>query len=500
MQNDLFTVIRSVPIEYLLLVVGVLIFTSVVASKLSNRLGVPALLLFLIVGFLFGSDGPGGLYFDDPWLAQLIGTAALAIILFGGGLSTDIKYVRPIVKEAAVLATVGVLFTALLTGLFAKYFLGLSTVEAMLLGSIMSSTDAAAVFMVLRSRNAALKGQLAPLLELESGVNDPMAIFLTFGFVQLLSVPDARFGTMLSLFFSQLCLGLVMGVAFGYIVIYLLNHIKLEYEGIYPVFLLALVLIAYALTASLQGSGFLTVYIMGLVMGNKSVIHKRSLSRFFDAMTWLSQIALFLTLGLLVFPSQLVSIIGIGFALSFFLMIVARPVSVFATMIFSRMTLCEKVLISWVGLRGAVPVVLATIPLLAGVPSAPYMFNLVFFVVLTSALLQGTTIPLAARLLGVGAELPPATSSPLELRDDTTNNVLEQVQIAAHSAAAGKEIVNLGLPAEMLIVLIERGNQYIVPTGNTLIEAEDRLMLLGSRELVEQAKNILAAPAVAEAL
>lgn len=481
-----------ISIEYILLGVSILLLLSVIASQATGRLGVPALLLFLAIGMLAGSDGPGGIYFDDPWLAQSLGVAALAFILFSGGLDTRWEDVRPVLWQGMVLSTLGVLITAILVGWFATTALDFSWLEGLLLGAVVASTDAAAVFSVLRSRNVSLKGRLKPLLELESGSNDPMAVYLTIGFTQILSQPTASMIDLVPLFLQQMTLGAVLGYGIGKAMVWVINRVRLEYEGLYPVLTVSLVLLAYAATAALGGNGFLAVYLAGLVMSHSEFIHKRSLMRFHDGLAWLVQIAMFLTLGLLVFPSRLVPIIGIGLLASVFLMFLARPLSVFACLLFSRMNFREKVLVSWVGLRGAVPIILATFPLLAGIPKADTIFNLVFFIVLTSALLQGTLIPQVARWLKVDAPLPakPKYRLDFETTDRMQSGLLE-VEISEDSAAVGKQIVELRLPKGALIVLINRNAESIVPAGGTVLEAGDTLLVLAHKDDIAQVRSIL---------
>jgi cell volume regulation protein A len=333
---------------------------------------VPVLLLFLGIGMMAGSEGPGGIYFDDAALAQAIGVMALIFILFAGGLDTRWPEVKPTVWQATSLATLGVLLTAVLVGLFAFYVLKLSLISGLLLGAIVSSTDAAAVFSVLRSRSISLRGQLKPLLELESGSNDPMAVFLTVGILQLMTIPGTSLGSIAVLFAVQMGLGIVFGLGLGKLMVLMFNHMKSAYEGFYPVFAMAAASFIYGSTAACGGSGFLAVYIAGLIAGNSEFIHKKSMLRFFDGFAWLSQITMFLTLGLLVFPSRIIPVIGVGLACSFFLMLIARPVGVLISLLFARLQWREKVLVSWVGLRGAVPLVLATFPLLAGIPEAEF--------------------------------------------------------------------------------------------------------------------------------
>lgn len=367
-----------ISIEHILVAASILLLLSVLASKASAKLGIPALLLFLVLGMLAGSDGPGGIYFDDAHLAQSLGVVALALILFSGGLDTEWSSVRPVLWKGLALSTAGVLITAALVGLFARMVLGFSLLEGVLLGAIVSATDAAAVFSVLRARSVGLKGHVRPLLELESGSNDPMAVFLTTGLIGIMTQPQARWFSLVPMFIQQMVLGAALGYAIGRLMVFLINRLRLEFEGLYPVLTLSLILLTYGGTASLGGNGFLAVYVAGLVMGKNDFIHKRSVMRFHDGLAWLMQIVMFLALGLLVFPSHLLPIIGLGLLSSLFLMLVARPVSVLVTMAFSGMRLNEKLMISWVGLRGAVPIVLATFPLLAGMPRAEIIFDLVF--------------------------------------------------------------------------------------------------------------------------
>lgn len=476
-------------IDYNLLGLAVILLVSVLASKVSDRFGVPALVLFLALGMLAGSDGPGGIYFDDAAVAQFLGAAALALILFAGGLDTGWRDVRPVLGYGLTLATLGVLLTAAAFGVFAHFFLGLSLLEGLLLGSIVSSTDAAAVFSVLRSRNVSLKGQLKPLLELESGSNDPMAALLTVGFVQVLTQPDLSPAGLLLLFGLQMPLGAAVGLAAGKGIVLLVNRLNLGYEGLYPVLTLALVLLTYSLTNLIGGNGFLAVYLAGILVGNHDFLHKRSLLRFHDGMAWLMQIAMFLTLGLLVFPSRLVPVIGPGLLAAAWLMLVARPLSVFACLLPTRLSLREKVFVSWVGLRGAVPIVLATFPLLAKASHADFMFNMVFFVVLASVLVQGTSIPLVARWLGLDAPLVPQRIFPLEYNPTAgLKSELRELGIPADSPAVGKSLVALRLPAEALVVLIARGNEYLVPSGGTTLAAGDTLLVLADGEVFSRVR------------
>ncbi|BCX04821.1 MAG: K+/H+ antiporter [Candidatus Roseilinea sp.] len=476
------------PIEQLLLIVAGLLALSVLASKASGVLGVPSLVLFLAIGMLAGSEGLGGIYFDDARLAQAVGVVAFIFILFSGGLDTAWIEVRPVLKHGLALATVGVLITALAVGLFATAVLGFSLLEGLLFGAVISSTDAAAVFSLMRMRATRLAGNLEPLIELESGSNDPMAVFLTIGMISLLTTPGASVLSLVPMFALQMSLGAAFGLVIGYLGVRVMNRIRLQADGLYVVITIAIVLVAYSATTLAGGNGFLAVYLCGLYMGNQDFIHKRSLSRFHDGLAWLMQIAMFLTLGLLVFPSQLLPLTGVALLSAAFLVFVARPAAVLLSLFWARMSLRELALVSWVGLRGAAPIILATFPLVAGLPQAALIFNLVFFVVLTSVLLQGTTVSLVANWLGLNLpeeRRPPPT---IRLIDGSRARPID-IRISATSPAVGKQIVDLHLPHGALIVLITRNGNHIVPTGSTVIEANDTLTLLASKEDAESARQ-----------
>lgn len=481
-----------IPIEHVLLVGSLLIVVSIAVARLSENLGVPALLLFLAIGMLAGSEGPGGIYFDDAHLSQSVGVIALVFILFAGGLDTKLPEVKTSFFPAVSLATAGVLITAAGVGFFAFFALNFSFFTAMLLGAVVSSTDAAAVFSVLRSKKISLKGRLKPLLELESGSNDPMAVFLTIGIIQVIMNPGTSFGSMALLFVRQMGFGIVFGFFFGKAMVVMLNRLNSYYEGVYPVFFLALAALTYGVTAAAGGSGFLAAYIAGLVAGNSEFIYKKSLLRFFDALAWLSQITMFLTLGLLVFPSHIVSIVWPGLACSAFLMFVARPASVFLSLPFARLNWREKIFISWVGLRGSVPIVLATFPLLAGVAGSDAIFNIVFFIILTSALLQGSSIPFVARLLRLQAPLEKKRRYPIEFAPiDGVDTQLVDFIIPFNSAIAGKPIVELGLPRDSLIALVNRDEKFFVPSGGTVLEGGDVVLVLVNDKNLGKVREII---------
>lgn len=470
-------------IDIVLLTASALLLVSILTSKALGKYGIPSLLLFLLVGMLAGSDGPGGIYFDNPWLAQLLGVIALILILFSGGMDTEWRRVRPVLGWGIALATIGVFLTTAAFGIFARFVLDYSWLESFLLGAIVSSTDAAAVFAVLRARNVALSNRTKYLLELESGSNDPMAVFLTIGFTLMLVDPTVSVANLSGKFAMQMTLGTCIGLLMGTGIVALVNRLRLEYQGLYPVLTLSMVGLTYAVASLLGGNGFLAVYLAGLMTGSRRFIHKPSLMRFHDGLAWLMQIAMFLTLGLLVFPTRLVPIMGTGIILSLFLIFIARPLSVHLTLFKAPMPFREKSLIAWTGLRGAVPIILATFPLLAGVPKADEMFNIVFFIVLTSVLLQGPSISWAARRLGVADDAEPDESTEIVsnqlLPDD---RYVEVFSVQPGAFAIDKQIVDLPLPGDTLLILIKRDERFLIPEGMTVLKAGDEVSALVSRE------------------
>lgn len=466
--------------ENILLLGSLLLFISIISSKTSFRIGIPTLILFLIIGMLAGSDGPGGIYFNDPETAQLLGVIALTFILFSGGLDTKWESIKPIIRNGLALSTIGVLLTAALVGLFASYVLGFSPYEGLLLGAIVSSTDAAAVFSILRSRNFGLKGATRPLLELESGSNDPMAYFLTISMVYLIQQPEASAWTLIPKFFIDMLLGVACGYVFGKLMIWILNRIRLNIDGLYPVLVLSLVFFTFSFTERIGGNGFLAIYMAALLLGNSNFIHKKSLMRFYDGQAWLMQIVMFLTLGLLVYPKQIVPIMGEGIMISAFLILIARPLAVFAALAFAKdMNFRRKLFISWVGLRGAAPIVFATYPLLAEIEYSHTIFHLVFFISVSSVLLQGTTLPYVAKWLHVSAPQKVKRRFPLDidLKEDLRSELVE-MDIPEHSPAAGKPVVDLNLPDNAIIVLIHRAGKYFTAGGDTILEPGDHILLM----------------------
>jgi potassium/hydrogen antiporter len=488
-----------ITVEPYLLAAAVLVLVGVAASKLAGRLGVPSLLLFLAVGMLAGSDGPGRIAFADVDVAQAVGVSALALILFDGGISTRWSDVRPVLGTGVALATLGVVVTAGVTGVVASWALGVPLETGLLLGAIVSSTDAAAVFSVLRSRGARLRSRVAATLELESGSNDPMAVFLTLAMIEVIgteSEPGAATWTLAPMFVQQLVVGTLVGLGVARAARWAINRSSLGYEGLYPVVSLAVVLLTYSGAAMLGGSGFLAVYLCGLVLGNGELLHRNSLLRFHDAIAWLAQIGMFLVLGLLVFPSDLADVAGPALLISAVLILVARPLATVLASVTSSVPWRERLMVSWVGLRGAVPIILATFPLVEDVPEAALLFDVVFFVVLTSILVQGTTIPFVADRLRVTERTPTRPPSPLEsvsaLPDGTS---LHEIEVRPGSAAAGCRLVELGLPGRALVVLVNRGDAFLVPQGATALEPGDVVLVLADDPTARQVGAILAEPA-----
>lgn len=473
----------NLTIENILLVGSLLLFISIIVGKTSYKFGVPTLLLFLAIGMLAGSDGIGGIHFDNPQIAQFIGIVSLNFILFSGGLDTNWTSVKPILREGLVLSTVGVLLTALSLGTFVWYVTDFTIYESMLLGSIVSSTDVAAVFSILRSKNLALKTNLRPTLELESGSNDPMAYVLTIAFLTLVINQDQNIISIIPLFFQQMILGGIAGFGFGRVSKFIINNIKLDFEGLYPVLVIALMFITFSATDFVGGNGFLAIYICAVYLGNQDLIHKKTIFKMYDGLAWLMQIVLFLTLGLLVFPSQIMPYFGIGILISLFLILVSRPVSVFLSLMFFKMKLRRRFYISWVGLRGAVPIVFATYPLLAGIEKANMIFNIVFFISVTSVLIQGTTLSIVAKWLNVAL---PEKVKPISEIDklilDLPKSSLQEFEILPDSKAVNKRIIDLNFPKSAFIVMIKRNEEYIRPGGSTIIEAKDSLMVLADSQ------------------
>ena len=472
--------------ENILLVGSILIFTSILISKTGYRFGIPTLLLFLVVGMLFGSDGLG-VQFNSATDAQFVGMIALSIILFSGGMDTKIKDIQPVMKQGILLSTVGVLLTTALTGGFIYYISGwnstniqLPLLTSMLLAATMSSTDSASVFSLLRSQRMNLKQNLRPMLELESGSNDPMAYMLTIVLIQVISS-----GSQLSLalvakdLFVQFLVGGVIGYAFGKFASWLINKIELPNSSLYPILLLSLVFITFTTTDLLKGNGYLAIYIAGVVVGNSRLAFRKEIGTFMNGMTWLFQIIMFLTLGLLVNPHEMVDIIGVALLIALFMIIVARPISVFACLLpFRNITNKARLFISWVGLRGAVPIIFATYPVIAKIEGSHQLFNIVFFITLLSLVIQGMSISKMAKWLHLDLpEEKEGNDFGVELPDEIDSS-LHDITLTAEMLLNGNRLSEMRIPKGSLVMLVKRGHEFLIPNGQLELHEGDKLLFI----------------------
>ena len=483
--------IQTVPLG--MTVLALLLLAGACSSKLSSVLNVPVLLVFLAIGMAIGTDGFGFIDFGNAGAANIVGTVAMAFILFSGGYDTRWSSVKKVIGRGALLSTLGVLMTAVMVGAFCRFALGFSTEWSLLLGAIISSTDAAAVFAILRSRSVSLGGKLQPLLEFESGSNDPMAAFLTLFLTGIAAGSGGSYWMIFPAFLVKMSFGVLTGIVVGKLAARLFNIIDLEYDGLYYVLSIGVVLLTYGGAELLGGNGFMAVYVAGLVMGNSKFIYQHGVGRFHDGLGWLMQLMLFGMLGLLVFPSQLPGVAFSGMAISLFLMLVARPAMVFCCLAGSSFTRREKIFTSWVGLRGGAPIMLATFPLMAGVNESWQLFNIVFFTVLTSVIVQGKTLMPLAKLLKLDRPLRVRPRVPLEFENTgTIDGDMVEFEVSADSPFIGKSIAELGLPAGALILLIRRGRRFDVPTGTTRIQPHDGLMILAEPAVLAKAEPVLA--------
>jgi len=465
----------------LILVAGLMMAGALAASLLAGRLRVPGLLLFLSLGMAIGSDGLGWVHFDDYELARDIGIVALALIIFEGGLGTRVEDLRPVWGAAISLSVLGTLLTAAIAGLAAAWLFDLPLLHGLLLGSIIASTDAAAVFAMLRG--SPLRPRLARMLEGEAASNDPVAILLVLGFIDWIQLPDYGIADMVGMFVSQAAIGVGIGLAVGWLGVRALTVLDLPTPGLYPVASLTIAALAFGAADVLGGSGFLAVYLCGLLVDAGAIPAKRTITAFHDGVAWVAQLTMFLTLGLLVFPSQLGDTAVEGLLLAAVLIVVARPLASLIATAFSKFTAAERVMLGWVGLRGAVPVVLATFPVIAGIDGSVDFFNIIFFAVVISLLVQGPAIePLARRLRLTTDEvvdLPPLveTATIQELGADVV-----EYRVRERDAIDGAHVRDLGLPRDAIVNVIVRGREAIPPRGSTRLHAGDRLHVLVRRD------------------
>lgn len=467
--------------ENIVLVGSILLFVSIIASKFSSKLGTPTLLLFLLVGMIFGSDGVG-IQFDSPAVAQFIGMIALSIILFSGGMDTKTDDIKPVAFEGITLATIGVLLTAGITGAIIFYItqligINFSFLESLLLASIMSSTDSASVFSIFSTKKQGLKENLRPLLELESGSNDPMAYILTIVLIGMISSGDINFGEAVIKFFTQMIVGALSGYLLGRLTVISINRINLKNKSLYSILLLALVFFVFAFTDFIGGNGYLAVYLAGLVVGNNKIYNKRTLVSFFDGVAWLFQIVMFLTLGLLVNPHELWDVTLLGIIIAFVMIFISRPIAIFASLApFRRLSLKARTYVSWVGLRGAVPIIFATYPMVEGLENANIMFNIVFLITIISLVIQGTTVTWSANILGLSTK-EVEKGFDIALPDEVKAKLTE-LKVTEEFLVKGNTLRDINLPKDILVMMIRRGDKYIVPRGDTQIILNDILLFI----------------------
>ncbi|MBQ9336133.1 MAG: potassium/proton antiporter [Lentisphaeria bacterium] len=489
---------------------ALLMMVSLLSSKLSGIINMPCLLLFLAIGLVAGSE-----LLNSPLkrvtlengaiVANYIGSVAMAFILFSGGFDTSFKNVRPVFGAGTILSSLGVLLTALFSGLFVWSLCGFVFPEknipfawCLLLGSIISSTDAAAVFSILRSKSVSLKGELQPLLELESGSNDPMATLLTLFMIDMMLLPAAagtsawrEYAMIIPFFLKKMSIGLAVGLVLGKAAVWIYNRIDFDYNGLYYALGIVIVLLTYSLAETAKGNGFMAVYAAGMVMGNSRFVFHNGLGRFYDGVAWIMQAVLFTMLGVLAEPDQVWNAKWIGLGTAVFLMFAARPLAVAVCLIRSRFSFSERVLIGWVGLRGGAPIMLATFPLMKHLTESGFLFHIVFFIVLTSVLLQGMTIMPLAKLLKLAGPLRKTLRVPLTF-EETGDANSDFRELPVPENRIGQSLKDVHLPSGVLVLLIRRNDRFIVPRGNTQLESDDILTLMGTPEAIRESEEQLA--------
>ena len=482
--------------ENILLIGSILLFVSIVVGKTGYRFGVPALLLFLLVGMLFGSDGLG-LQFHNAKIAQFIGMVALSVILFSGGMDTKFKEIRPILSPGIVLSTVGEFLTALFTGLFIWYLSGMSwtnihfpLITSLLLASTMSSTDSASVFAILRSQKMNLKHNLRPMLELESGSNDPMAYMLTIVLIQFIQSDGMGTGNIIGSFIIQFLVGAAAGYILGKLAILILNKINIDNQSLYPILLLSFVFFTFAITDLLRGNGYLAVYIAGMMVGNHKITFRKEIATFMDGLTWLFQIIMFLMLGLLVNPHEMIEVAVVALLIGVFMIVIGRPLSVFLCLLpFRKITLKSRLFVSWVGLRGAVPIIFATYPVVANVEGSNMIFNIVFFITIVSLIVQGTSVSFVARLLHLSTPLEKTGNDfGVELPEEIDTD-LSDMTITMEMLNEADTLKDMNLPKGTLVMIVKRGDEFLIPNGTLKLHVGDKLLLISEKNKQETVKN-----------
>lgn len=473
----------------ILLIGSILLFVSVIVGKTGYKFGVPALLLFLIVGMIFGSDGLG-LQFHNADEAQFIGMVALSIILFSGGMDTKYSDIRPILSPGIVLSTAGVLLTALFTGVFIWWISGMHwsnisfpIITSLLLAATMSSTDSASVFAILRSQNINLKHNLRPMLELESGSNDPMAYMLTVVLIQLVQASGMNCGEIALSFAIQFIVGGAIGYVSGRAAVFMLNKLNIDNQALYPILLLAFVFFTFSITDLIHGNGYLAVYIAGMLVGNSKIKYRKEIVTFMDGLTWLFQIIMFLCLGLLVNPHEMFEIAIVASLIGIFMIFIGRPLSVLLCLMpFRNLTTKSRLFVSWVGLRGAVPIIFATYPVVAGIDGADAIFNIVFFITILSLVIQGTTVSFIANKLGLSIPVEKKGNEfGVELPEEINTNLSDMV-ITEKDIAGGDTLKEMSLPKGTLVMIVKRNEEFLIPNGTLKLHVGDRLLLISEKD------------------
>ena len=479
--------------ENILLIGAILIFCAIMISKTGYRFGIPTLLLFLLVGMGFGTDGLG-LEFNSAKDAQFIGMIALSIILFTGGMDTKLRDIKPVMAQGMILSTVGVLLTTLLTGGFIFWLSGFSSMNiampiltSLLLAATMSSTDSASVFNLLRSQRMNLKDNLKPMLELESGSNDPMAYMLTIALIQVIASGSGfDLGLLVKDLLVQFFVGGVMGYAFGRLAVWLINKVNLSNSSLYPILLLSLVFITFTITDLLHGNGYLAVYILGVIVGNARLVFRKEINTFMNGLTWFSQIVMFLSLGLLVNPHEMLGVSVCAMLIGLFMIFVARPLTVMLCLLpFRQMTFKAKCFVSWVGLRGAVPIIFATYPVVSEIPGSQVIFNIVFFITLLSLIFQGMTIAPVAKWLSLDLpEEKEGNEFGVEIPEEIDSQ-LTDVTLTPEMLEDGNRLMDMNIAPGTLVMLVKRGSEFMIPNGRMELKVGDKLLYISENKKEE---------------
>ena len=461
----------------LMIISGLVLLICITSSKMLYKFGVPMLLIFIVLGMLFGSDGIVGIYFDNYDLTSTLCSIALVFIMFYGGFGTNWKMAKPVAKQSILMSTFGVIITSLLTGVFCYFILNTSLLEGLLIGSIVGSTDAASVFTILRSQKLNLKSEIASLLEVESGSNDPIAYMMTLSIVMIMS--SGLSWSIVPMILKQIIFGILLGAVLAQATVFIIRRANFELEGFYSIFIIAIAILAYALSEFIGGNGYLSVYIAGIILGNSKIPHKKSLVAFFDGISWIMQIMLFFMLGLLSFPSRLPQVIGVSILISIFMIFIARPIATHVILRGFKTPIKEQILISWVGLRGAASIVFAIFAITSGVPIENDIFHIIFFIALISVSVQGTLLPKVAQKLDLVDNDTTVLKTFNDYQEEKSTMLLEY-NVSKSSKWMNKTIMDAEIPDDILIVMIKRNGQVIVPKGSTEILEKDILVLSGN--------------------